>query len=330
MEPFAAARGTRAGARNVERSERSVPGERAMKGAAQMVQARSVGVGAGNGTAAPKRTSVAEAKPAAAGDPGTQVRSIRAVERALSVVALLAAADRLTVAQVARASNLPRTTAYRVLRTLVAQGFATEWPEFGTFGPGPVLARLAKRRDPLAEVVEAARPFARELSERVRWPVSIASVLGDEVVVRYSTDAEAALACTPRRPGTRLPILESAAGRLQLAYADRDEQALWLDLAYARQGPRGTPAPERATLEVELATIRRQGYAAHARDGRLTVRRSLAAPVFGPQGFEASLVLRFAERAIRTRAELLELVGQLRESAAGASAMLGGHVPVEA
>jgi IclR family mhp operon transcriptional activator len=248
-----------------------------------------------------------------------RVRSIRAVERALHVVSLLIATERLTVAQVVKASGLPRTTAYRVLRTLVAQGFATEWPELGTFGPGPVLGKLASRSDPLASIVETARPFARALSATTRWPVSIATVVGNEVVVRYSTDGEAALSYAPQHPGVRLPLLDSAAGRLHLAYGDAAERALWLDIAYDRRNDDATPVEPRAAVEAELATIRRQGFASYAREGRLTMRRSLAAPVHGPTGVDACLVVRFAGRAIRTRVEMQQLVTELCTAAEAAS-----------
>jgi IclR family mhp operon transcriptional activator len=262
--------------------------------------------------------SVAPAKAPRASAVG-RVRSIRAVERALHVVSLLIATDRLTVAQVVKASGLPRTTAYRVLRTLVAQGFATEWPELGTFGPGPVLGKLASRSDPLAAIVEIARPFARSLSAQTRWPVSIATIVGNEVVVRYSTDGEAALSYAPQHPGVRLPLLDSAAGRLHLAFGDAAERALWLDIAYDRRHEGGTPVEPRATVEAELATIRRQGFASYAREGRLTMRRSLAAPIHGPAGVEACLVVRFAGRAIRTRLEMQQLVTELCRAAEASS-----------
>jgi IclR family mhp operon transcriptional activator len=273
---------------------------------------------------APAEARPARTTPTKASSVG-RVRSIRAVERALQVVSLLMTTDRLTVAQVVKASGLPRTTAYRVLRTLVTQGFATEWPELGTFGPGPVLGRLATRSDPLVSVVETARPFARELSAKSRWPVSIATVVGNEVVVRYSTDGEAALSYAPQHPGVRLPLLESAAGRLHLAFGDAAERNLWLDLAYDRRADAQLPSEPRAALESELATIRRQGFSAYAREGRLTMRRSLAAPIRGPNGVEASLVLRFAGRAIRTRQEMQDLVVALCDAAAAASRAVGGR-----
>lgn len=254
-----------------------------------------------------------------------RVRPIRAVERALQVVGLLIASERLTIAQVVKASGLPRTTAYRVLRTLVAQGFATEWPEFGTFGPGPVLAQLATHSDPLTAVVEAARPHARALSDKVRWPVSIATVVGNEIVVRYATDREAALSFSPQNVGVRLPLLESAAGRLHIAFADESRRALWLDLAYDRRNGEAAPTETREALESELATIRRQGFASYVREGRLTMRRSLAAPIRSPGGaIDACLVLRFAGRAIRTRQEMQQLVVELCAAAEAATRAVSG------
>jgi hypothetical protein len=49
------------------------------------------------------------------------------------------------------------------------------------------------------------------------------------------------------------------------------------------------------------------------------MRRSLAAPVHGPTGVDASLVVRFAGRAIRTRVEMQQLVTALCSAAEAAS-----------
>jgi IclR family transcriptional regulator, mhp operon transcriptional activator len=250
------------------------------------------------------------------GDAG--FRSIRSIERAMAVVELLAGSPRLTVAQVARASGLPRTTAYRVLRTLTLVGFASEWAETGTYGPGPRLIQIGHRSDPRQRLVEAVRPVARELGQKVRWPVALASVVGAEVVVLYSTDHESPLAIDPQRPGMRLPVLESAAGLLHLAYATEAERALTLELVQDRGDLPAGPAARaaQATLQTKLAAIRAQGYAVYEREGRLTARRSIAAPILGSHGLLGSIVLRFAASAIRSRDEMARLIALARSAAA--------------
>jgi IclR family mhp operon transcriptional activator len=245
-------------------------------------------------------------------------RSIRSIERAMAVVELLAGSPRLTVAQVARASGLPRTTAYRVLRTLTLVGFASEWSETGTYGPGPRLIQIGHRSDPRQRLVEAVRPVARALGQKLRWPVALASVVGAEVVVLYSTDNESPLAIDPQRPGVRLPVLESAAGLLHLAYATESERALCLELVQDRAGVPPGPAARaaQAAMQQKLAGIRAQGYAVFEREGRLTARRSIAAPVMGSQGMLGSLVVRFAASAIRSRDEMARMIAAVRTAAA--------------
>jgi IclR family transcriptional regulator, mhp operon transcriptional activator len=245
-------------------------------------------------------------------------RSIRSIERAMAVVELLASSPRLTVAQVARASGLPRTTAYRVLRTLTLVGFASEWAETGTYGPGPRLIQIGHRSDPRARLVEAVRPVARALGQKFRWPIALASVVGAEVVVLYSTDNESPLAIDPQRPGVRLPVLESAAGLLHLAYATDAERALCLELVQDRGAAPMGPAARAAqtALFQKLAAIRAQGYAVYEREGRLTARRSIAAPILGSQGMLGSLVMRFAASAIRSREEMARMIAAVRAAAA--------------
>lgn len=245
-------------------------------------------------------------------------RSIRSIERAMAVVELLAGSPRLTVAQVARASGLPRTTAYRVLRTLTLVGFASEWAETGTYGPGPRLIQIGHRSDPRQRLVEAVRPVARSLGQQLRWPVALASVVGAEVVVLYSTDNESALAIEPQRPGVRLPVLESAAGLLHLAFASDSERSLCFELVHDRGATPPGPAARaaQAAMGQKLAGIRAQGYAVYEREGRLTARRSIAAPVMGSQGMLGSLVLRFAASAIRNREEMARMITAVRAAAA--------------
>jgi IclR family mhp operon transcriptional activator len=264
--------------------------------------------------------AVRGAVPAVEADAGDDAgfRTIRSIERAMTVVELLAGSPRLTVAQVARASGLPRTTAYRVLRTLTECGFASEWAEAGTYGPGPRLVQIGGRTDPRQRLVEAVRPVARALGQKLRWPVALAGVVGAEVVVLYSTDLESPLAIDPQRAGVRLPVLESAAGLLHLAYATDSERALCLELVQEKSATPPGPAARaaQAALVQKLAAIRGQGYAVYEREGRLTARRSVAAPILGAQGLLGSLVVRFAASAIRSREEMARMIQAVRAAAA--------------
>jgi IclR family mhp operon transcriptional activator len=248
---------------------------------------------------------------------------VRAIHRSLDILDALAGGERLTIGDVAKRTRMPRTTAYRALQTLAARGFVAWWPEFGVFGLGPRLAEIARRQDPVGLLVDAARPVARRLSTEVKWPVSVTTVDGDTVVVRYSTDYESGLCPVPKGPGTQLKLLDSAAGRLHLALTDATQAH-----RTGRTATRGTSLPGDGRLSAgEAQRIVRQGYATFVREDRVTMRVSVAAPIGAPGETNVAIVLRFAARAVQKNEARLILVERLLCAAAEISATVAGHEP---
>ena len=64
----------------------------------------------------------------------SELSSVRALERGLTIIAILNRHNGLTVTQIGKLSNLPRPTAYRLLRTLESLGYILEMKEIKTIG----------------------------------------------------------------------------------------------------------------------------------------------------------------------------------------------------
>src|SRR5690554_2475349 len=97
---------------------------------------------------------------------GDEVTELRSVGNALRAILELAEADGpLAVTELARRLEVAPSTAYRLLATLVAHGFAVQVPALRQYRAGPALSRLG-RKSLLDDVRlrEAGRPVLERLA----------------------------------------------------------------------------------------------------------------------------------------------------------------------
>lgn len=137
------------------------------------------------------------------GGPG----QIRALARGLAVLEALNRQPGATVTEIAGATGLARTTAYRVLETLSAAGFAARAAD-ERYQLLPGVHRLADSAITERWVAEIARPAAAALARDLAWPLYLATLHGTEMLLHRMGD--------PGLP-LRTPIAGSAAGIAYLA-----------------------------------------------------------------------------------------------------------------
>ncbi|MFF7333927.1 IclR family transcriptional regulator [Streptomyces sp. NPDC090306] len=190
----------------------------------------------------------------------------------------------LGLADLSRRTGIPRSTALRLARTLVGVG-ALERLDDGRFVVGVGLlgiAALAPRGHGLRAV---AMPYLEDLFHVTRQHVLLAVRDGDEAVLVERLSAQDADPVR-FRIGGRMPLAESGAGLVLLAFAPADvRERVLADFrpGEALAGVRGTEDLRRA-----LAEVRRGDYAVGS--GRLPWPRSTAAaPVRDADGVIAAL-----------------------------------------
>nr|WP_281373090.1 IclR family transcriptional regulator [Kineococcus aurantiacus] len=221
----------------------------------------------------------------------------------------------VAAATLARSLGLPRSSVYRLLAELVAQGFVLHFPEARRYGLGLAAFELSSgyvRQEP---VTRLGRPVLATLVDRVGESAHLAVLVGSEVV--YLVEERA-----PRRPalvtdvGVRLPSQLTASGRALLA-ALPAEQVRALFPSPAALTARGVQMSSRE-LRTELVRTRARGYAVE--DGEITPGfASVAVAVRDRGGWPVtSLAVTFEAAAVDggRRAELAEAVrrhaGELR------------------
>lgn len=178
--------------------------------------------------------------------------------RGLACLEQLAAADApLTCTEIARAMNVSRAAARRILLTLESLGYVAE--ERGVFGPTPKVLALGRGVLRRTSVWTAVSPMVVALADQVNEPCSI-SVLEGLDIVFVSRDATRRIYTSRLGVGDRLPAHCSASGKMLLASLPVVELDRRLEGAVlAKQGP--ASVTDVAELKTKLNEARRADFA---------------------------------------------------------------------
>ena len=203
---------------------------------------------------------------------------VPAATRTLRVLRFLATqADPVPLERVMRACELPRSTAYHLLNTMIDEGFVVHLPDEHRYGLGVAAFEVGSgftRQEPMARL--ARRPLA-ELVDRTGHGAHLAVLHGRDVL--YVVEERA-----PGRPplitdvGVRLPAHLTASGRAILAALPATQvRALYPDRS-AFVDRHGHGPLSLSALRSVLSETRQRGFATE--DGEVTPGlRSVAAPV---------------------------------------------------
>ncbi len=206
-----------------------------------------------------------------------------AVLRALDILELFLEPDaRLDAAEVARRTELPRTTSHELVNTLLARGYLQREADSPVLRLGPRLLALGDAYTARYDLLGEATTVARELSAETGETASVALLEGNEVFYVAKAEPHGALP-TVSRIGQRLPAHCTALGKVLLA-----------DLApedVARRYPSGGRLPiltprSLSTLQsllAELDDVRARGVAYEIEESGPNTH-CVAAPVLNSLG----------------------------------------------
>ncbi|GAA0944687.1 IclR family transcriptional regulator [Pseudonocardia zijingensis] len=210
---------------------------------------------------------------------------------------------------VAEHAAVPRSTAYRVLATLTAEGFAENCGE-GRYGVGGRLSGLGARI--VSAMSAGVGPALHRLQQGAGGnTVHLAVRVGDHAVYLHKVDSDKPYEMRSR-VGHELRLHCTAIGKAILAHLPRDE----VEAVMASAGmPSRTPATitDLPALHAELAAVREHGYALDDEENEPTVR-CLGAAVLDrtgrPRGGVSISTVTFAV----DREELLSYVPLLQDT----------------
>jgi IclR family mhp operon transcriptional activator len=241
-------------------------------------------------------------------------RPIRALIRGLDALTVLNLRNGATVSEIAHEIHLPRTTVYRILETLCNAGFVFRDAADDRYRLTIRVRSLSDGFDDEAWVTQIAKPLIEDLGREIVWPVSIATVLGTNLIVRETNSTP--LAVERYSAGYRTPLLASAGGRVFLSFCSAPQREALIEIL-ARSGKEEDrlARPPRTDLMRLLAEIKAQGYAVTSRTRRLVEEISVSVPVFLDDRILACLTTRFAASAIPQRTGIERFLPKLKQCA---------------
>jgi IclR family transcriptional regulator, acetate operon repressor len=201
-------------------------------------------------------------------------------DRVLAVLAELAGhADGASLEELTRAVASPKPTVHRALAALCRFGFAAR-NGHGRYVLGDEFLRLAFAHHEARPDHLRIAPVLTTLTERYGETAHYAVLDGHTVVYRAKVDPAAGALRLTSTVGGRNPVHSTAVGKLLLAYALADDDAVtaWVgDRVLAQRTPHTLTSAE--ALAAELRTIRAQGYAVDDQENEPGIV-CLAVPVF--------------------------------------------------
>jgi IclR family mhp operon transcriptional activator len=218
-----------------------------------------------------------------------------------------------SVDQLHRETLIPKPTVVRLLRSLVHAGYVVGDGRQGGYQVAARVQSLSSGFHGDALVVEAGRAWAVALTRRLKWPLAIALLDNDAMVVRFSTIPDSPISPIYSTINQRFSLTSHAIGRAYLAFCSEEERALLLS-------PRATGGPDpavadRKSLQHMLAAIRAQGFA--ERDPLTLPRNSstVAVPIVGQDRLLATLGLTYFTSAVSRATVVGDYVPLLQEAA---------------
>jgi IclR family mhp operon transcriptional activator len=189
-----------------------------------------------------------------------QPKPIRALSRGLAVLAALNRHGAASVVTLARETGLSRATVYRVMQTLLDDGYVARGTSEDRFTLRLRVRELSEGFEDEHWISAVAKPALAALTARILWPSDIATLEGMRMVIRDTTHRIAPLSIDHGMVGRRLPLLSSSVGQTYLAFAPEAERQGLLALLAASEDPVDAAARNPAQLARLLATTRRRGY----------------------------------------------------------------------
>lgn len=182
---------------------------------------------------------------------------VQSIARAFAVLGALEDGPR-GVTDVAERVGLPKSTAARMLTTLVREGAVEQLENDARYRLGARIAMLGRAVEPTRDLISIARPHLVELAAAVGETAGLSVPDGD--VVHYVDQVDAGHEVQVRDwTGTRVPMHAVPSGQVFLAHLADAQLDAFLSRPLAWFTPRTLDDP--TLLRERIAQVRRDGFA---------------------------------------------------------------------
>jgi DNA-binding IclR family transcriptional regulator len=245
--------------------------------------------------------------------------SVQSVDRAVSVLEILARHGEAGVTEIADELDVHKSTAFRLLGVLENRGLVAQEKERGKYYLGAGVLRLAGAAAVRLDISQEGVPVCRELADELGETSNIA-VLDDDAAVNIMQARGTASVTAQNWLGRRTPLHATASGKVLLAHLPPTLREGLLARPLHRFTERTVTGA--AALRGELETVAQRGYAitqeeleiglaavaapVRSHDGKVIAAISVSGPVYR---LSPDRLPELAKRALAAGAELSRRMG---------------------
>ena len=181
----------------------------------------------------------------------TDVVRVQSVDRAITILEILAREGEAGVTDVAAELGVHKSTAFRLIATMQARGLVEQADDQRKYRIGLSLVRIAGTSAARSDVVQLARPMCKRLAAETGETINLAVLVDSTALYVDQIAGEGAL-----QPynwvGQRIPLHATSNGKVLLAHLSRDEVDRLVP-HLERHAPR--TVTRRTTLHRQLAEV---------------------------------------------------------------------------
>lgn len=247
--------------------------------------------------------------------------TIQSVDRALTVLRLLARHGELGVTEIAAKLKVHKSTAFRFVTTLELHDLVEQHTERGKYRLGVGVLQLAGAASAKLDLVQRAKPVAQRLAEVVGETVNITVLSGHEALYVDQVAGSAALQLH-NWVGQRIPLHATSNGKVLLASVSGvrfDELTSGVLKRFTDR-----TITDRERLRAQVCEVRQQGFAL-AVDELEVGLTAVAAPVRGADGVVAGSISASGPGFRITADRVPDVAGQVMTAGRDVSRRLGWH-----
>jgi IclR family acetate operon transcriptional repressor len=243
----------------------------------------------------------------------SQTYLVQPVLKALKVLEFVAERGRaVSLADVTSGVRLPKTTAFRYLRTLADAGFVTHHPSDDRYETGPRLRALSQPDQRIERLRRLVLPVMADLGRTFNETVNIGVPSQGSVIYIEMIESNRSLRMQARI-GERHPLHSTALGKAILAHLPDEERALFVAQPLRRMTSR--TVTDGAALAQQLRLIARRGFAIEVGENE-EGSMCIGVPILDPTGYPLAAVSISAPERRMTPDVVARAVAMLKRGAA--------------
>ncbi len=184
---------------------------------------------------------------------------IESVDNALKLLLLLGERPSIRLTEASQFLGVASSTAHRILAMLQYRGFVRQDQATKSYGPGPALTGVAFSVISRMDINGIARPVMQRLNDMLNESIHLGVLEGTHVRFLEAIESRRAVRVASRL-GKSLPAHCTSLGKALLAKLD-DEELHRLYPTEHLPVVTDKSISQRSVLEIQLATVRRVGFA---------------------------------------------------------------------